>query len=175
MIELKKLISLFLLFSTLTLSGNLFAKERKGADLIVQRENGIRERGELIAVKQESILILDKYSGADIAIDFRDIEVIKIARESGVLAASLAGLIFGAAVGYAKGYPQGSESGFLFSKQEAGGIGAAIGGGLGALMGAGVAMALGTDKTIQIEGKSDSELQEISEKLRKKARIRNYR
>ena len=37
-----------------------------------------------------------------------------------------------------------------------------------------VAIIKGRDKTIQIEGKSDSEIQEILENLRKKARIQNY-
>jgi hypothetical protein len=171
---MKKFITLFLIFSILLLSGNIYAKERKGADLIIQKVNGIRERGELIAVKQDSILLLDKYSGEDMAIDFRDIGDIKIVRKARVLATSFAGLIVGAGVGYAIGYPQGSERGFLFSKDEAGAIGAGIGGVLCALMGATVAMAFGTDKTIQVQGKSDSQIQEIMEKLRKKARIKNY-
>jgi len=34
---MKKTISLFLTFSILLLSGNMFAKERKGADLIIQK------------------------------------------------------------------------------------------------------------------------------------------
>jgi len=171
---MKKSIALFLVFSILAFSGNLFATERKGANLIIQRVDRIRVRGELIAVKQDSILLLEKYSGADMAIDSRDIGVIKIEGESGVLAGILVGLILGAGVGYAIGYPQGSESGFLFSKAAAGRIGAAIGGVLCALMGAGVAMALDRDKKIQLEGKSDSQIQEILKKLRKKARVRNY-
>jgi len=42
---------------------------------------------------------------------------------------------------------------------------------IGAIIG-GIA---GTDKTIQIEGMSDSEIQETMDKLRKKARIRDYK
>jgi len=34
---------------------------------------------------------------------------------------------------------------------------------------------LGTDKTIQIEGMSDSEIREAMDKLRKRARIRDYK
>lgn len=170
---MKKLVTLFLVFSILTLSGNLYA-EKKGADLTIQRIDKIRVRGELIAVKQGSILLLEKYSGADMTIGFRDIGVIKIMKKSKALATSLAGLLLGGAVGYVIGYSVVSENDILFSKEEGGGMGAAIGGVSCALVGVGIGLALGADKTIQIEGKSDAEIQEIMEKLRKKARIKNY-
>jgi hypothetical protein len=173
MIEMKKAISLVLVFSILLLSGNLFAKERKGADLIIQKTDRQRVRGELIAVKQDSILLLEKYSGADMTIDFRDIGIIKIVKKSKALAASLAGLFLGGAVGYVIGYSVVSEKDILLSKEEGGGIGAAIGGASCALIGVGIGLAIGADKTIHFEGKSDAEIKEILEKLRKKARIKN--
>jgi ABC-type lipoprotein release transport system permease subunit len=42
---------------------------------------------------------------------------------------------------------------------------------VGAIIGA----VAGTDKTIQLEGMTDSEIQETLDKLRKKARIRDYK
>ena len=59
-------ISLLLVFSILALSGNLFAKEKRGADLIIQKKDGQHVRGELIAVKKNSLLLLDRESGADV-------------------------------------------------------------------------------------------------------------
>jgi len=44
-----------------------------------------------------------------------------------------------------------------------------------ALIGGFIGMSLGKEGTIQIEGKSDSEIQEAMDKLRKKARIRDYK
>ena len=41
------------------------------------------------------------------------------------------------------------------------------------VIGGTVGTVVGIDKIIHIEGKSDSEIQEILEKLRKKARVRN--
>jgi hypothetical protein len=52
---------------------------------------------------------------------------------------------------------------------------AGLGGGVGILLGGIVGAFAGADKTIQIEGMSDSEIQEILKKLRKKARIRKYK
>ena len=173
---MKKSVSLFLVFSLLSLSGNMFANERKGAELYIQKKYGYYERGELIAVKQNSILILERYSGADVTVDIRNIRVIKVVRESETLVGGIIGLFLGGVIGYFIGYPQGDEGGFvIISKPIAGGIGAAIGGVSGALVGAGIGIAVGADKTIQIEGKSDSEIQEILAKLRKKARVKNAR
>jgi len=45
----------------------------------------------------------------------------------------------------------------------------------GALIGAIIGAAAGKDKIIQIEGMTDLEIQEALDKLRKKARIRNYK
>jgi hypothetical protein len=45
---MRKFTALILVFSVLLLSGNLFAKERKGADLYIQKKDGQYERGELI-------------------------------------------------------------------------------------------------------------------------------
>lgn len=44
---MKKYISLFLVASILLVSGNLFAKHRRGADLIIQKTDGTQVRGEL--------------------------------------------------------------------------------------------------------------------------------
>ena len=52
----KKFISLFLIFSLMMLSTNLYAKERRGAKLIVTKKDGQQIRGELITVKPNSLL-----------------------------------------------------------------------------------------------------------------------
>jgi len=45
----------------------------------------------------------------------------------------------------------------------------------GLLIGGGIGAVLGIDKTIQIEGMTDSEIREAMDKLGKKARIRDYK
>lgn len=170
---MKKITALFLVLSILALSENMYA-EKKGANLIIQRVDRIRVRGELIAVKKDSLLLLERESVAGVTVDIGDIEVIKIVRGSRVLVGGITGLLFGGVIGFLIGYPQGDEGGFVIvSKPQAGAIGAAIGGVSCALFGAGIGAAVGEYKTIQVEGKSDVEIQRILEYLRKKARIRN--
>ena len=105
-------------------------------------------------------------------VDIRNIRAIKIVRESETLVGGIIGLFLGGVIGYLIGYPQGDEAGFVIIGRPL--IAAAILGGVsGALFGAGIGTAVGADKTVQIEGKSDSEIKEILKKLRKKARVRN--
>jgi hypothetical protein len=54
-------------------------------------------------------------------------------------------------------------------------IGGVAFGALGLLGGVLFGAAAGTDKTVQIEGMTDLEIQEAMDKLRKKARIRDYK
>jgi hypothetical protein len=55
----KKFISLFIIFSLVILSVNLYAKERRGVKLIVTKKDGQQTEGELITVKPTSLLLLN--------------------------------------------------------------------------------------------------------------------
>ena len=183
---MKKCISLFLVFSSFVLSGNLYAK-KKGAELIVQKIVGQQVRGELITVKENSLLLLDSESGADVSVYIREIKLIEIVKKSKSLAWGGIGLVSGAVIGALIGYLQGDDPPFIVTflgstiikgpplctadeKAFYSGIGWGIIG--GALGGIGGAIA-GADKTIQIEGKSETEIRKALNKLRKKARVRN--
>jgi hypothetical protein len=54
-------------------------------------------------------------------------------------------------------------------------MGALIGGCIIALIGGAIGAGYGIDKTIRIEGKSDLEIEKVLQKLRKKARIPDYK
>jgi len=162
---MKKFIALFLVFSLLALSSNLIAKERRGATLIIQKKDYKQVSGELIAVKENSLLLKEKESGADVSIDIADIRIIRIVRGFG------SGFRLGAGLGAGMvllSAAEGSlEGGTSIANVSIKGLVWSL---LFGLIGGGISSA---DKTVQIEGKSDSEIQEILEKLRKKARVRN--
>jgi hypothetical protein len=160
---MKKFVSLFLVFSMLTLSVPLTAKERKGADLIVQRKDGTQVRGELIAVKVNSLLLMERESGTDVSIDISEIKTSRIHRNT--LIPATIGLIAGIVVG-TEVSSQIESTQFMDLTPSIVGLGIAL---AGLVIGA----AAGADTTIQIEGKSKLEIQEILGKLRKKARVKN--
>lgn len=166
----KKFVSLFLIFSLVVLSGNLIAKERRGADLKIQKKDGQQIRGELIVVKKKSLLLMDSESGTDVSVDVGDIRKITIVRKSWTLYGAVIGALVGGIYVLSYGWKElQSEGGSYIGYFAHGGV---LGGLVGAVIG--TALRLGTDKTIQIEGRSDSEIKEALEKLRKEARVRNF-
>ena len=157
---MKRFIALFLIFSLIMLSANLYAKERRGAKLIVTKKDGQQIEGELITVKPNSLLLLDT-EGKDVSVGIADIKVIKIKRKSKALLG--AGIGFLACIVAAK---IGIINQIYFV-----GIFIITGMITGGMWGG----YIGRDKTIQIEGMTDLEIREALNKLRKKARIRDYR
>jgi len=179
----KKFISLLLIFSLMMLSANLYAKERRGAKLIVIKKDGGQIEGKLITVKPNSLLILDT-AGKDVSVDVEEIKVIKIVHKKlGVVGGSaLAGLLGGAVYGAGMSLvialmfaPVGGDGGdgevpwsFIL---RGGAIGALVGVMAGTIVGAVVKPV----ETFKIEGKSDKKIKKALKKLRKKARVRDYK
>ncbi len=166
----KKFISLFLVFSLMMLSVHLYAKERRGAKLIITKLDGQLIKGELIVVKPNSLLLLDT-EGKDVSVGIEDIKVI-IVKKSQVVEGAFAGLVGGALNIALFGLIFKANVGETLSVIVRRGwpwlaVGAIIGAILGAL--------IKKSKKIKIEGMTDSEIQETLDKLRKKARIRDYR
>jgi len=170
----KKLVSLFLVFSLVMLSVNLYAKERRGAKLVITKNDGLQIRGELITVKPNSLLLLDT-EGKDVSIDIADIKVIRVVKKSKVLLGAGLGILIGGGLGTLIGAkaPEGFErlggEGITGAEIALYGViaGLFIGGFFGATTGAG--------ETIQIEGMPPKTIEFYLAKLRKKARIRDYK
>ena len=173
----KKFISLFLIFSLLALSGDLYAKKRRGAKLIITKKDGQQIKGELITVKPNSLLLLDT-EGKDVSVGIVDTKVIKIVKKSQVsLGAGIGGAIGGGIALHkiVSAYKAEDGDGGFISYFLLGSlvvpaaliVGAAFGGIIGALV--------GTDKVIYFTEMTDLEIQETMDKLRKKARIRDYK
>jgi hypothetical protein len=174
---MKKFITLLLVFSiinigcaTISQDHAKIAPQKKGADLTIQKADGTQIRGWLIAVKENSLLLMERDSGADVTVDVKDVGVIKIGRKSKLLKVIGIGIascivgIYGTIIwADVFGPPELAEQGPI-----AFGLAAWL---IGTIAGASLVK---KNKTIKIEGKSDSEIQEILEKLRKKARIKNF-
>lgn len=165
----KIFIALILVFSLVALSGNLYAK-KKGAELEIRKKDGQQVKGELIAVKNTSLLLLE--SGVDVSVDIKDIKNITILKKSKAFLGISLGLLLGAGIGslYATSTDTYDSDLRPLAFIVYGGGGAALGVLAGGFLGA----SAGKDKTIEIEEKSDFEIKEALEKLRKKARIPKF-
>lgn len=176
--KMERAVSLLMVISLMGLSENLIAGERRGAMLMVQKKDGSQENGELIAVKQSSILLLGSSSGTDISIEVKDINIIKIVKKSRALSGLGIGSLIGGGSGAAMGFIIGDDPPnqfFSFSALEKALIVGAALGIIGGLVGWTAGALAGTDETMQIYGKSDLEIQAALANLKQKARISNFR
>ncbi len=166
----KKFVSLLLVFSLMMLSMNLYAKERRGAKLLITKKKGQQVEGELITVKRTSLLLLNS-DGKDESIDIEDIRVITIVKKSKVGKGALTGILVAGSMGVIAGLlTLGDDHSFFADVVDSLIL---IGIPL-ALIGAIIAGIASTDKTIQLIGMTDLEKREVLNTLRKKARVRNY-
>jgi len=169
----KKFMSVFLVLSIMMLSVNLYAKERRGAILIITKKNGQQIEGELITVKKDSLLL---FTRVDVSVDISEIKVIRIVKKSKVLQGLGFGLLIGAGSGGLLGFAFGSRDFMGGSTALCDAIVTGIFlGSIGLFVGGTIGFASGIDKTILVEGRHPSSIEFILKKLRKKARIRDYK
>lgn len=170
---MKKFTALFLVFSLMMLSTSLYAKERRGANLMITKKDGQQIEGELVTVKPNSLLLLDT-EGKDVSVGIANIKVIRIVKKSKMLPLGAGFFLIGATVRGAlhssmRKEVEGEEATQHFVQASF------AWGAIGLVAGIIIGMVAGMDKTIKIEGKSDSEIQKTLDKLRKKARVRDYK
>lgn len=158
----KKFLSLFLVFSLMMLSVNLYAKERREVNLKIWKKDGRLITGELIAARENSLLVLDT-EGKDINIEIHDITFIGIKRKSKALKGfALGTLIYASLAILFRNYH--SLGNLIWSS-------AVVGGSIGVLS----REFSPKYKIINLVGKSPEKFKETLDKLRKKARVRDYK
>jgi hypothetical protein len=164
-----KVVAFLFVVSLVAFSGSLMAKERAGAELEVMKTDGNSVRGELIALKQQSLLIKEWGTQADESIDIRNAKYIKIVGKSNILKGGLTGFLAGGVLGAVLGAvsPTGSASGKTRYVLVLTGGFAGIGGIIGTIVG-GISH---PGKKIQVEGKNDAEINAILKYLSSKARV----
>lgn len=146
---------------------------RRGGKVVV--ETGLSHvpiKGELIAVKSDSLLILDDL-GADTSVQLAYVRSVRVVRSSKGGIGAMLGLVVGAAGGYFGGYSAAVASGACpdceapLSGYGLGILGGLVGLGAGAVIGS----AAGRDIEIPLGGLSKPEMTVQLKKLRRYARI----
>lgn len=155
-----KFIAVVIMAGLLGLPAGLSAKQRRGADLVVTKLDGAQVSGELIAVKPESLLLLDA-AGHDESITLAEIKSVRIVRKS--KAGLFAGL--GGAAGAIGGIFWGSADPEL---KDQGGVllGIGIFGGSAALAGLALGAVKGIDTTFAFADEPEATVQAYWRKLR---------
>jgi len=159
------------IFTLLYLSGNVFAKEKRGAELVILKKDGLSIRGELIVVKRNTLLLNIPYSSIEVSIDSADIKTITAGEKSSAGAGAISGfLIVGVlgAIEVGSGFDWGSAEPVVIMGS------GLVSGLLGGLIGYGIGGLFTGKDTYVFEGKPDSEIIKYLRKLRKKARIPDF-
>jgi len=155
------------MISLMILQGTMNAEE-KGTELVLQKRNGQKVRGELIAVKESSLLLVEQESGADLSVEIKQIKTIVIVKKPRLNYAFFGGLLVGGALGGYLGatmYGSGEEALAIML----GALGAVAFATLGGL----ISGASSSESTLHLLGKTDQEIQDILEKLRNIARVKH--
>jgi hypothetical protein len=138
-------------------AANLLAREKRGAEIIVRMINGQESRGELIAVKAESLIVKEDESGAALSLKIDEINSVKVVHKPQILKWTLLGAATCGIAFSATKY-------FIFAKEEAAtasdwfsraatedlGLAAIIGVAFGAAVGAGIGLSKGKDEVFPL-------------------------
>ncbi|NOR22178.1 MAG: hypothetical protein GQ476_05790 [Candidatus Aminicenantes bacterium] len=146
--------------------------ERREGDIVITKKDGRQIEGELFAVKPNALLLVDRY-GRDASIEIADIRTIRILKRSKARLGSYIGgaVAIGVASLVAISASRRGDEGWVWGSIILGALLAIPGSIIGGLAGS----YAGIDDIIQIEGMTDSQIRWALEKLRKKARIRDYK
>jgi len=162
-----KLVATFLAFLILVLPAALSARERRGANLVITLKDGRYVAGELIAVKPDSLLLLNP-NGKDESVIVADIAIIRIVRRSKAWQGLLYGFVPGAVVGAVLG---ARESVQIDNPAALGALlGGAFFGGVAGLVGLAAGLGAGLDTKIDLAGLPDAETGNVLIKLNRQAR-----
>lgn len=153
----------------------LSARERRGADLVVAMKDGQAVTGELIAVKHDSLLLLNP-AGKDESVDIAGVREIKMVKKSQALKGGLYGLLTGAALGVVVYLAaiSGKEK-YIRDDYPPSGVWPLIFAAPAGLLGLGVGVAAGFDKTLRLEGMSDSVRKRVLADLRAHSRMPDFK
>ena len=166
-------------FSLGFFSAGSFCDEKRGANIVVNLIDRPPASGELLAVKEDSLILMDPNLKTGLTIDFKDIKSVQIIRNSQVMLGLIGGFLAGSIVSsgikepvqmtgndWISGYTNASANSAMTKTAISLGMTA-----VGALLGG----AMGADKMILIRGKSPLEVKNILWKLRSKARMPDAR
>lgn len=165
---MKTTVFFFILFFPLL----LFSEDKKGAEVEIITSEAEQIRGELIAVKDTSLLILERETGRDRTFLFSDVSQIIIVKRSriifgttlGALAGGVTGMLLGALVSFTDNEEE--DKSWDYGK-----IGGTIGLGAGAAGGALFGFLEGKDKRVLFSELPPQEKEAFLEELRNMARV----
>jgi hypothetical protein len=148
------------------LPASLLAGGYRGAALVVTLKNGAQVRGELVAVKPDSLLLLG-LDAKDLSVPLGDIATVRIVKRSKAWQGLLYGFVPGAVGGAIYGATVAADEDMAALAAFFCGV---VFGAAGGLVGLAAGMASGMDTELVLAGLSDAETDKVLDKLNRQAR-----
>jgi hypothetical protein len=148
-------------------------EKRKGAEVLIHKKDGQMIKAELLAVKEDRLILMDASDSTDVTCTVEDIQSLRIVKRAKIMKGlgigSLSGGIAGSSLGLLSGNDEPGFMSFTAGQKAAIlGIGLAVMGGvIGAVSGA----IAGIDESVDLEGRSSADIENILRKLDRQARF----
>jgi hypothetical protein len=158
-------------------ASNMYAKDKKrGSTLEITTTEGRVIRAELLAVKNNRLILMETYSFQESILDLDEIADLNITKQSKFLQGLGVGVLSGAAFGGALGFASGNDKPgfFSFSAGEKAAVGAIGLGAVGLVVGGITGVIKGIDEYVQVSDYTDEEKTKLIRKLRSHARVDEY-
>ncbi len=151
-IGIKQIIAVVLLFLVVLRPGISLPRDGREAVVVITLKDGQEVEGELLAVKQDPLLVLKRLPEEGVTIALVDISKVKIAKKPKILLGGAAGFLAGAGIGalWGRSHAVDEDVGVFFGGVIFGGIGTVIGLMAGALA--------GLDPVIVLAGRPEPEV-----------------
>ncbi len=163
---IRQIITAVLLFLVVLRPGISMPRDDRGAYLVVTLKDGKEVEGELLAVKQDSLLLLKRLPEEGMTIALVDIGKVKIVKKSKALLGSAAGLLAGAGIGALWGHSLSDGEWADFGAF----LGGIIIGGIGTVLGLTIGAVAGLDPVIVLAGRPEPEVKFILSRLSRMSR-----
>ena len=171
---IKKGISLSLEFALVFLLWSPASAEKTGANLQILKKEGGSVEGELIAVRDKTLFLMESSSQATVSLHLEELKELIIIRESKAWEFGGLGLISGALLGGVMGAaftPRGSGWGAGLRQGIAGAYGAGIGAAIGVVIGTAMGIVEGINKKLVIADMTQEEQDALLTELRSISRF----
>lgn len=151
-----------------------YAKERKhGAQVLIQKNDGQTLKGELLAVKEDKLILMDSVSLGGISVSVQDVMSVTIVKKSKFFQGLGLGFLTGGGTGVLLGFLSGDDPPGWFSwtagqKALLGGLALGI---LGVPIGGIYGAAKGVDEKVYLDEKSPEQVKLVMLKLSSKSRF----
>ncbi len=156
--------------SIVLLTSILGAKERRGATLLVTRNDGTVVKGELLAVKGENLILMSESAREGITENIGELKIIRVIKKPKVFEGIGIGVLVGGAAGGTLGAAAWSGDALFETRGEAALVTSALFGAIGGFLGGLIGGLASVDANIPVKKTDPVYISFIAGKLRRLAR-----